>query len=319
MKFIHPFNSFTFMKKLLFLLFAISTFFMSCVSNDDATSNTRIVSLFITDAPNDASVINPFNKHPMLRFSAVNLDITGIQYQLIDTTKHKDIRFKEGKFNGVFEDNHQRGFKPQAMDTTQWQNLDFSEKTITISMLSNGDSVLLSNITLPANAMIRKIKIKLGKNSTVVLADSTQSVKPLLIADKSDSTLVVHLFNNPPKGKYNLMFDFDIARSILVTKSGDCYLRPVMRGFVMEKTGEIFGSVLPKNIKTKVFVVTSNDTIATVSDVKHHNRFKLSGFDDGTYNVQFMPLDTIGTVTHTESVTITNHKKVSLGNVTVIN
>ena len=307
------------MKKLWISLLVVSALIMSCTTNsDNANSTSRSVSLFLTDAP-EAFGQNLANKPPMLRFSAVNLDIAGIQYQIIDTTKHKEICSKEGKFNGLFEDNHQRGFRPELKDTTSWQSLDFSEKTVTISMLSNGDSVLLSNITLPANTMIGKIKLKLGKNSTVVLADDAQTVKPLLIADKSDSTLIVHLFNNPPKGKYNLMFDFDIARSIFVAKNGDCYLRPVMRGFIMEKTGEIFGSILPLTLKTKVFVVTSNDTIATVSDVKHHNRFKLSGFEDGTYQVQFMPLDTIGSVTLTKSVTIDKHKPVSLGSVKVVN
>lgn len=308
------------MKKLMIALFLVSAFLMSCNTNseNDPNSNSRDVSLFLTDAPLSYSQ-SLLSKNPMLRFSAVNLDIVGIQYQVIDTTKHREIYDKASKFNGIFEDNHSRSYSSELVDTTKWQDIDFTEQTITVSMLSNGDSILLSNVTLPSNTMVGKIKLKLGQNSSVVLADSAQTVKPLLISDKSDSTMVIHLFQNPSKGKYNLMFDFDIARSIVVKKNGDCYLRPVMRGFIMEKTAQIYGTILPSNIRTKVFVVISNDTIATVSNVNHNNKFKLSGLENGTYDVQFMPLDTIGSVTVTKSVEITKHKSISLGSVNVIN
>lgn len=306
------------MKKLGLFIFLLPILLVGCNSNNDVGANSnstlREVGVYLTDAPFDQAQ-NLFGMNPMLRFSAVNLDIVGVQYQVLDTTKHEE----NNDFKGIFENNHWHAFRPEMNnDTTTWKDMNFTEKIIPVSMLSNGDSTLLANLTIPANTHIAKLKFKLGKNSTVVLADSAKTVKPLNISDKSDSTLVVHIFNKPPKGRYNVMVDFDIARSIVVDRKGNCYLIPTMRCFIMESTGQVVGSVLPKNVKTKVFVVTNNDTISTVSNVKMNNLFKLKGLEAGTYNVQFMPLDTIGKVTVSKSVTIKNHGTVVLDKVKVI-
>ena len=113
------------------------------------------------------------------------------------------------------------------------------------------------------------------------------------------------------------MLDFDIAHSIMLRKDGNFYLKPVMRCFVRETTASIGGFVLPAKLATKVFVVIGTDTIATVSDVKKSNRFKLDGFTAGTYTVQFMPLDSAN-VTFTRNVEIKKYKDVFLGRVKVI-
>lgn len=306
------------MRKLFFLTLLVPVFFIACTNNngsDMSTSNSREVSLFLTDGPGDQMDFgqNLAFKNPMLRFSAVNLDIVGVQYQVLDTARHKEIYENEGDTKeGVFENNHQ--VTPESgeleKDTTTWQSLDFTPQTITVSMLSNGDSILLSHLTIPANAVIAKVKFKLGKNSSVVLADSNKTVKPLLIPNKSDSTLVIHLNQRPPKGKYNVMFDFDIARSIFVDKTGNCILRPTMRGFLMECTGAVGGFIVPRNIKTKVFVISGTDTISTVSDIRRGNMFKIIGLNEGGYTVNFMPLDTIKKVTVTEDITISKTKRV---------
>jgi|GEM_PF-650939 len=305
------------MKKLGVLILFLPILFVSCNSNSEigtnSASNSREVGLYLTDAPLDPAQ-NLFGMNPMLRFTVVNLDIVGVQYQILDTAKYVN----RDDFNEIFEDNHLHEFHPEMNDTTTWRDMNFTEKIIPVSMLSNGDSVLLANLTIPENTLIAKVRFKLGKNSSVVLADSAKTIKPLIISDRSDSALIVHLFNRPPKGKYNVMLDFDIARSIFVDRKGNCYLKPTMRGYVMESTGEVIGTILPKLIKTKVFVVTNNDTIATVSNVKHNNLFKLKGLEDGTYDVQFMPLDTIGHVTVSKSVTIKNHRTVVLEKVNVI-
>ncbi|MHB9056729.1 MAG: DUF4382 domain-containing protein [Paludibacteraceae bacterium] len=306
------------MRKLFFLILLVPALFIACTNNngsDISTSNSREVSLFLTDGPGDHTDFgqNLAFKNPMLRFSAVNLDIVGVQYQILDTTRHREISENEGDTKeSAFENNHQGMQKPEGFqkDTTTWQSLDFVPQTITVSMLSNGDSILLSHLAIPANAVIAKVKFKLGKNSSVVLADSNKTVKPLLIPDKSDSTLVIHLNQRPPKGKYNVMFDFDIARSIFVNKAGNCILRPTMRGFVMECTGAVGGFIIPKNIKTKVFIISGTDTISTVSDVMRGNMFKIIGLNEGTYTVNFMPLDTIKKVTITKDITISKTKRV---------
>ena len=276
------------MKKVIFALLAFAALLSACTSSDNApASGTRNVALFLTDAPADAGHFWK-NHNPWKRFTAVNLDIASIQYVSVDTV---------------------------SKDSVIWKDVPFAPQTYTVSLLSNGDSLFLSEFNIPENQLVRKIKFKLGKNSTVVLSDNT--VKPLLISDKSDSTLIVHVRNNVPKGTYSIMLDFDIAHSIVLRKDGNFYLKPVMRCFVRETTASIGGFVLPAKLATKVFVVIGTDTITTVSDVKKFNRFKLDGFTAGTYTVQFMPLDSAN-VTFTRNVEIRKYKDVFLGRVKVI-
>ena len=278
------------MKKVFFSLIAFAVMLTACNSNDmdEAASGKRNVSFFLTDAPGNA---DHFGKghNPWTRFSGVNLDIAGIQYMAVDTIKK---------------------------DSTIWTDVPFNQQTIAVSLLSNGDSVFLSDFNIPEDQIVRKIKFKLGKNSTVILSDST--TKPLLISDKSDSTLIIHVRNNVPKGKYSIMLDFDIAHSIIPGKDGNFYLKPRMRCFVRETTASIGGFVMPLRLATKVFVVIDNDTITTVSDVNRFNLFKLDGFTTGTYTLQFMPVDSTR-VTFTKTVEIKKNKDVFLGKVKVIN
>ena len=276
------------MKKVFFSLLVLVALLTACNSSENGpASGTRNVALFLTDAPADADHFGK-NHNPWKRFAAVNLDIAGIQYMSVDTLSN---------------------------DSVIWKDVPFAQQIYTVSLLSNGDSLFLSEFNIPENQLVRKIKFKLGKNSTVVLSDST--TKPLLISDKSDSTLIVHVRNNVPKGTYSIMLDFDIAHSIILRKDGNFYLKPVMRCFVRETTASIRGFVLPTKLATKVFVVIGTDTIATVSDVRRFNRFMLDGFTAGTYTVQFMPLDS-AQVTFTKSVEIKKNKDVFLGRVKVI-
>lgn len=280
------------MKKMFFALIIFAAFLAGCNSNDlNSAAGLRDVDVYLTDAPNGGDNNHHDGNHhnPWKRFSAVNLDIVGIQYLATDSL---------------------------SKDSAVWTVIPFTEKIYNISMLSNGDSVLLSSFSIPENQIVRKIKFKLGKNSTVVLADNT--VKPLLISNKSDSTLVVHVRNNVPKGKYSIMLDFDIAHSIVMWWDGNFYLKPVMRCFVRETTACVRGFVAPINLATKVFIVIGNDTIATVSDVNRDNRFKLDGLTKGKYLVQFMPLDS-ARVTATRAIEVRHEKCIYLGKVKVIN
>ena len=276
------------MKKVFFALLAFAALLSACTTSDNApASGTRKVALFLTDAPADADHFGK-NHNPWKRFTAVNLDIASVQYVSVDSI---------------------------SKDSVIWKDVPFAPQTYTVSLLSNGDSLFLSEFNIPENQLVRKIKFKLGKNSTVVLSDNT--VKPLIISDKSDSTLIFHVRNNVPKGTYSIMLDFDIAHSIILRKDGNFYLKPVMRCFVRETTASIRGFVLPVKLATKVFVVVGTDTITTVSDIKRNNRFMLDGFTAGTYTVQFMPLDSTR-VTRTKSVEIKKNRDVFLGGVKVI-
>ena len=269
-------------KTILFGMIAAAALF-SCNSNNDVNSSGKKaseVSIFLTDAPSDWA-----HQSPWKRYAAVNLDVAGVKYFAKDSLGKDSV----------------------------WKDANFTEDIFNVSLLSNGDSILLSKLSVQAGETVHKIKFILGKNSTVALSDNT--VKNLLIPEKSDSSIIIKIPQNLPADKYTVMLDFDIAHSIIMGRDGNFYLIPVMRGFIMEKTAAITGLVLPQKLATKVFIVDNNDTIATVSDVKRGNMFKLSGIEKGSYKVQFMPLDS-ARVTCTKSVKV-DKRLVFLGSVRV--
>jgi len=275
------------MKKILYLAIFAVALMTSCSNNESAnslSSNPTVASVYLTDAPGMRP--NPFCQGPWQRYISVNLDIVGIQYYAKDSLKK---------------------------DST-WKASNFKETIVNIAALSNGDSTLLTMIDIPTGEKIHKIKFLLGANSTVVLSDST--VKRLNIRERSDSSIIVHVIENPTALKFDIMLDFDIAHSIIMGPQGNFYLAPVMRGFIMQESAHITGFVSPKKLATKVFVVSNSDTIATVSDIFRNNRFKLSGLHNGQYTVQFMPLN--GTkVTVTKTVNVRNGHVENMGLVNV--
>jgi hypothetical protein len=122
------------MKKLGALILFLPILFVSCNSNSEigtnSASNSREVGLYLTDAPLDPAQ-NLFGMNHMLRFTVVNLDIVGVQYQILDTAKYVN----KDDFNEIFEDNHLHEFHSEMNDTTTWRDMNFTEKIIPVSML----------------------------------------------------------------------------------------------------------------------------------------------------------------------------------------
>ena len=214
------------MKKILYLVTFTVVLLTSCSNKETATSlgtNPTDTSVYLTDAPGMRP--NSFRQDPWQGYIYVNLDVVGIQYYAKDSLKK---------------------------DST-WKASNLKETIVDVAALSNGDSTLLTMISIPTGEKIHKIKFLLGANNTVVLSDST--LKKLNIREHSDSSIVVHVIENSIALKYDIMLNFDIAHSIIIGPPGNFYLAPVMRGFIMQESAHISGFVFPKKLATKVFVV----------------------------------------------------------------
>ncbi|MDR3652646.1 MAG: DUF4382 domain-containing protein [Paludibacter sp.] len=275
------------MKRILYFAIFSVVLFSSCTNNGSSASlanSQQVASVFLTDGPNCHP--DPLFQGPWQRYISVNLDIVGIQYYAKDSLSKDSV----------------------------WKAPNFVETTVNVAALANGDSTLLTMINIPAGEKVHKIKFLLGKNSTVVLSDST--VKKLNIRERSDSAIVIRVMENPASVRFSIMLDFDIAHSIVMGPNGNFFLAPIMRGFIMEQCASIVGFVSPKKVATKVFVVNNSDTITTVSDTLRSNMFKLSGLHDGQYVVQFMPL-TGTTVTATKTVSVKGGRIEDMGVVKV--
>jgi hypothetical protein len=194
-------------------------------------------------------------------FKSVNVQITGIDYQV-------------------------------AADSA-WQTLTpFNAGVYDLEALTNGLCRQLGQIQLPNIATIRNIRLNLGTDNTVVLAND--STRPLTIWN-NQSSVILHINQNRITASGDsIMVDFNLARSIMLTRTG-YILKPVLRGYIESQTTSIYGYITPDTLRCKVeydvFIISNGDTISTASDVNHMNFFRLSGLPAGTYTIQIVPVN----------------------------
>lgn len=87
---------------------------------------------------------------------------------------------------------------------------------------------------------------------------------------------------------YTLLLDFDAARSIVQTSSGNYNLKPVIRTVVEAQNGAIKGTISTSLSSTSAIYATSGtDTTGTFSD--ENGNFLIRGLRPATYKVVISP------------------------------
>jgi hypothetical protein len=271
----------------LLMIFAIS--FSSCTKN--GVSGGDSLQIYLTDGPGD--------------FEAVNIDIQKIEVKLDkDEKQMKDDRFGD---NDDDKDDHLK----RKDGYGEWVDVKFTPGTIDVFKLRNGVEKLLAdgNVT----GTVRKIRITLGSNNTVVKSGVTY---PLVLNNNTNNLLYIKLNNeHRERGAGNglkVWIDFDIANSIAEV-NGKFYLRPVLRPFCNANFGEVEGKVLPKGIKATV-TFSNGQGLNAVALPGSEGEFKIRGLKEGTYTATFAA---DGYITHTKTVNVVKGKNTKLDLVTL--
>ena len=116
-------------------------------------------------------------------------------------------------------------------------------------------------------------------------------------------------------GEYDILLDFDVARSIVRTGNDKFKLKPVIRaiilglgdddddddddgdddgddgdgGGVVSEFGAIGGTVSPAASNPAIHAIIGIDTVSTMVDVS--GKFLIGGLAEGNYRVVFVPID----------------------------
>jgi hypothetical protein len=90
---------------------------------------------------------------------------------------------------------------------------------------------------------------------------------------------------------YELILDFNVEKSIIITGNGKYKLKPTIRVIPMVISGSIAGQVLPLDAQPTIWTVYGTDTITTYADLQGF--FKLMALYQGTYEVNITPADTM--------------------------
>jgi hypothetical protein len=175
---------------------------------------------------------------------------------------------------------HQAG-----LDTVSgWTVIDNTTRSFDLMTLTNGASAVLGDKEL-SPGHYTQIRLKLGAGSTVVVKGESH---PLEVPSGAQTGLkLTHEFDIAANTLYELMVDFDAARSIHAT--GQTYkMAPTLRIVAKVNSGTLSGTVSPVDARALVTAVVGTDTVSTAADTAN-GAFKLMALPAGTYTVQIAP------------------------------
>lgn len=179
--------------------------------------------------------------------------------------------------------------------------------------LTNGLDTLLASQNIPAGKY-SQIRVVLGTDNTLVMNGTTY---PLMVPSGSSSGLKLQLNTNFTEGvTYDILLDFDAARSIVVKGNGGFNLKPVIRVSTEANSGSIKGSVNPANTESVVYAISSgNDTLSSYVDTLSGN-FLIRAVPAGTYTVEIDPSSASGlSKKSVDNVSVQNGQEADAGTI----
>lgn len=168
-----------------------------------------------------------------------------------------------------------------------WINLPYEadDKKINLLSLVGGNSAYLGEMEVPSGE-ISQIRLLLGNDNYIIENDqridlTTPSAQQSGLKLKIDKPL-------NPGIAYDLVIDFDAARSIVKAgNSGKYILKPILR-VVAEESATVEGLVLPLEAQPiQVSAIIQEDTVSTFTD--ENGLFVIRGLETGNYRLWILP------------------------------
>jgi len=212
---------------------------------------------------------------PSLVFDKVLLDIQKVEIKVEDSA---DVENEHEHQAGV-DDNDSHG------DTTGgWMSVSIHPGVYDILQFRNGLDTLFAGASFPANRELKKIRITLGSNNSVVFQGNPF---PLTVKG-NDNIVVVKVDLNTSQinsgGVSNIWMDIDAGNSI--RKHGNTFeLKPSVKLFSKDKAASIEGKVLPKDANAVVMAINGTDTASAKPE--DGGEYKFTGLKPGTYSLLF--------------------------------
>lgn len=244
------------------LLAAVLTVSLVSCQRSNGNADASRISVLMTDAPGP--------------FSAVNLDVLTVEVKVDTATAHRhDDRHGDDDADG---DDKGR----QKDDFGYWVSLSTTAKVYNLLDLRNGIDAELAAGNIQGT--IRKVRITLGDNNTIVKNDSTFALNFLNPEHKYLYVKVRNEHHHDSASTAKLWIDFDVARSIAFI-GGKYYLRPVLRPFCDKNFAGVEGVVTPAAAGAVVKAISGTDTATAIPNAD--GRFKIRGLANGTYAVLY--------------------------------
>jgi hypothetical protein len=171
-----------------------------------------------------------------------------------------------------------------------WIKLEkFNPGVYNILEFTGGQELPLADMEFP-NGSISEIKLKLGKNNTLVIGDHTSN---LLLANnfgEGYKFAVSEIISGG--GTKFLRIDFDAAQSIIKLQStGQMVLKPVLKLISESNTGSISGIIHPAHKNVFVNAIANNKIVGSSYAPENSSKFFLPGLEPGVYDLSFESSD----------------------------
>jgi len=281
---------------ILFLLLAFSACQKTITEElpgGDPNSQTASVNIYLTDDPS-------------LVFEEVNIDILKLEIKVEDSAEMRH----ENEHEGQSDDDDQKGHVSGG-----WMPLEIHPGVYNILKFRNGLDTLFASASFPTDHSVRKVRLTLGSNNSVVL---NGSILPISLKG-NDNIVVIKLaeleISSTGNSVTNFWLDFDAGRSI--RQHGDeLELKPQVKAFRKEKTGSIEGRVLPAAANALVYAINGTDTASAKPE--REGEFRIVGLKAGTYRL-FIDATANGYIDRTiENVVVENKEDSKTGTITLI-
>jgi len=251
-----------------FIAIFICIFFFACqktgmYSNENhGGGSSSSVHIFLTDDPS-------------LVFDKVLLDIAKVEIKVEDDSELQH----ESEHQGEVDDNDHHGETSGG-----WMTVPINPGIYDILQFRNGLDTLFATASFDATKQLRKVRITLGTNNSVVMNGVSS---PLVLKD-NDNFIVVNLEESTVAinsgGLTKFWVDIDAGNSIRF-KDNQFELKPHVKAFSREKSASIEGIVLPGD--AAAVVTASNGTDIATAKAEDSGEFKFIGLKPGTYTLLY--------------------------------
>lgn len=164
---------------------------------------------------------------------------------------------------------------------SEWEFINTINGVYDLLELTNGRDTLLASSSIPSGR-IAQLRLKIGMNNTVKVDGK---IYPLNIPPGSEAGLKIAVRDTLITGiTYNYLLDFDVAKSIHQSETGQYTLYPVIR-LIKKASGSIRGKIRPVDANPKILAVNGNQSSGAFANAD--GDFLLQGLAAGTYNVIF--------------------------------
>lgn len=176
------------------------------------------------------------------------------------------------------------------VDSGEFVTLPMQSVSVNLMDFTNGTDMLLGNVELEAGQKVTQVRLILGEDNTLMLADSSEVNIKTPSAQKSGIKINIQSVAELTSG-YKVLIDFNVEKSVVAKGHGTFSLNPVIRGYITANTSKVSGYITPANVPYLIRAIKGTDTLLTISDTLQHNYFMLHGLISGSYSLEFVNAD----------------------------